>query len=391
MGKQTDSYRSRGVSPTKEDVKAAIREMDKGLFPGAFCSIHQDIAGDPDYCYALHADGAGTKSSLAYIMYKESGQLKWFQGIAQDSLVMNTDDLACIGAVSDFYLSNTIGRNAHLIDGAVIAEIIAAYQNLITRLSALGCSITMTGGETADVGDLVRTLICDSTLSVRLPKKHVIDAGSIKPGLKIVGLASFGRSTYEFTENSGIGSNGLTAARHLLLDRRYAEKYPESYSPTLKPEDVYSGSHDLMEPLAGSSLTVGEAILSPTRTYLPLLRRVLPAYRNGIHGIIHCTGGGQVKCRDFSKGVHYIKDNLFDLPPLFRLIYEEGQMSAEELYQVFNCGHLMELYVDDELTEDLIQEAGAFGIEAKVIGRTESSRDDTNRVTIRSELGEFSY
>lgn len=391
MSNSNDSYLSRGVSPTKDEVKAAIVDMDKGLFPGAFCQISEDPAGDEAFCFALHADGAGTKSSLAYLMYKETGQLKWFHGIAQDSLVMNTDDLACIGATSGFYLSNTIGRNAHRVDGAAIAAVIQGYSDLVAQLNALGCDIKMTGGETADVGDLVRTLICDSTVSVRLAKSDVIDVSKVKPGLKILALASFGRASYEKTENSGIGSNGLTAARHLLLDHRYAAMYPETYSDTLDLSKVYSGTHDLLEPLEGTGLTYGEAILSPTRTYLPLLRRVLPLFREQIHGIVHCTGGGQVKCRDFGSGIHYVKNNLFDLPAIFKAIYDGGEISARELYQVFNCGHLMELYVEDDVVSDIIALANGFGIEARVVGYTEASADAANRVTIESALGSFTY
>lgn len=391
MNMEQGSYMSRGVSPTKDEVKAAIKDMDKGLFPGAFCQISPDIAGDPDYCFALHADGAGTKSSLAYLMYKETGQLKWFHGIAQDSLVMNTDDLACIGATTNFYLSNTIGRNAHRVDGLAIAEIIKGYNDLIARLGALGINITMTGGETADVGDLVRTVICDSTLAVRLPKANVVDVNRVKPGLSIVGLSSSGQSSYEKEENSGIGSNGLTAARHLLLDHRYHELYPETYSDTIDEAMVYSGTHDVLEPLPGSSLTYGEALLSPTRTYLPILHRLLPLYRDQIHGIVHCTGGGQVKCKDFGRGIHYVKDNLFNLPPIFEAIFAEGEISAKEMYQVFNCGHLIELYVEPEIAEDIIALAASFQVDARVIGRTEASDSDTNQVTVQSKLGTFNY
>lgn len=391
MTDNAGSYLSRGVSSTKDEVKAAIKGMDKGLFPGAFCQVSPDIAGDPDFCFALHADGAGTKSSLAYLMYKESGQLKWFNGIAQDSLVMNTDDLACIGATTDFLLSNTIGRNAHRVNGEAIAEVIKGYQDVIARLAALGISITMTGGETADVGDLVKTLICDSTVAVRLPRKDVIDLSRVKAGLSIVGLSSSGRSSYEFSENSGIGSNGLTAARHLLLDHRYYEKYPETYSDTLAEDKVYSGTHDLMAALPGSSLTYGEAILSPTRTYLPILNRLLPLYREGIYGMVHCTGGGQVKAKDFGSGIHYVKDNLFGLPSLFKAIYAEGEISAKEMYQVFNCGHLLELYVEPDLARDIIDVAALYQVDAKVIGHTAASDTDENQVTIKSELGSFCY
>ncbi len=391
MSNDAGSYLSRGVSPTKDDVKSAIKDMDKGLYPGAFCKISPDVAGDPDYCFALHADGAGTKSSLAYLMYKESGHLKWFRGIAQDSLVMNTDDLACIGATNNFYLSNTIGRNAHRVDGAAVAEIINGYSDLAAKLAAFSVNITLTGGETADVGDLVRTVICDSTVAVRMPRKEVIDLSRLKPGLSIVGLSSYGRSTYELSENSGIASNGLTAARHLLLDHRYYQKYPETFSDTLEESKVYNGSRDLQELLPGSTLTYGEALLSPTRTYLPILKRVFSLYREGIYGIVHCTGGGQVKARDFGRGIHYVKNNLFSLPPVFEAIYREGEISAREMYQVFNCGHLMELYVEPELARDIIDIAAMFQVEAKVIGHTLAADTDSNRLTIESKLGTFNY
>lgn len=391
MTNSNDSYLSRGVSPTKDEVKAAIADMDKGLFPNAFCQISEDPAGDPDYCFALHADGAGTKSSLAYLMYKETGDYRFFHGIAQDSLVMNTDDLACVGATGGFFLSNTIGRNAHRVDGEAIAEVIRGYRDLVEELNALGCSIQMTGGETADVGDLVRTLICDSTIAVRMKKENVIDLANVREGLVIVGLSSSGQATYEKQENSGIASNGLTAARHLLLDHRYAALYPETYSDTLDPDKVYSGKHDVLEALEGTSLTYGEAILSPTRTFLPLLNKILPAYKQQIHGIVHCTGGGQVKCKDFGRGIHYVKNDLFELPAIFKSIYAGGEIEARELYQVFNCGHLMELYVDEESAQGIIDLAASFNIEAKIVGYTKASADEKNHVTIQSALGEFHY
>lgn len=391
MTNSNDSYLSRGVSPTKDEVKAAIVDMDKGLFPHAFCQLSADPAGDPDYVFALHADGAGTKSSLAYLMYKETGDLSYFHGIAQDSLVMNTDDLACIGATSGFYLSNTIGRNAHRVNGAAIAEVIRGYRDVVDKLNDLGCEIQMTGGETADVGDLVRTLICDSTVAVRLRKDEVIDLANVRPGLVILGLSSTGQASYEDKENSGIASNGLTAARHLLLDKRYVERYPETYSDTLDHDKVYSGHFDVLDPLEGTSLSIGEAILSPTRSYLPVLNQVFPLYREKIHGIVHCTGGGQVKCKDFGQGIHYVKNDLFDLPPLFQAVLDGGEISAKELYQVFNCGHLMELYIEEEVADAIIEIAAQYNIEAKRIGYIDASTDGQNHVSIHSALGDFHY
>ena len=312
-----ESYLSRGVSPTKDDVKKAVANQDKGAFPGAFCKLIDDLAGDPDYCTAIHADGAGTKSSVAYIAYRETGDLKWFRGIAQDSLVMNTDDLACVGALEKLSLSNTIGRNAHRVDGKCIAAVIEGYNDIVAKLQGMGFDISMCGGETADVGDLVRTLIVDSTLVTRVAKKNVVNAANIKPGHVIVGIASFGQATYEDSYNSGISSNGLTAARHMLLCKDYLKEYPESVSETIPEDKVYCGKFRLTDKLPNSEQTVAEAILSPTRTFLPVIRDVLDAYRSSISGIIHCTGGGQAKCRDFGKNIRIIKDNLFNLPPIF--------------------------------------------------------------------------
>lgn len=388
---KAESYLSRGVSPTKDDVKKAVAGQDRGLFPGAFCKIIEDLAGDDDYCMAVHADGAGTKSSLAYLMQQESGDPKWFSGIAQDALVMNTDDLACIGAVSGFLVSNTIGRNAHRIDRAALQAIISGYDRLIADLEQRGIKITMTGGETADVGDLVRTVICDSTVTVRLAKKEVIDASRIKPGKVIVGLSSTGKTDYEQEENSGMGSNGLTAARHLLLSSAYRKRYPESYSETIPEDKVYCGPYRLEDKLPQSELSIGQALLSPTRTYLPVLSKVYDLYRDQIDGVLHCTGGGQVKCRDFGHGVHYIKDNLFARPPLFEAIAQTGSIQPAELYQVFNMGHRLEIYCDQACAQAIIEVSQSFGLDAKIIGRTEASDKGDNEVTICDQGAEYHY
>ena len=369
-----ESYLSRGVSPTKDDVKAAVKNQSKGVFPGAFCKLIEDIAGDPESCTALHADGAGTKSSVAYLMFKETGNYDWFKGLAQDSLVMNTDDLACVGALNNLSLSNTIGRNAHLVDGKAIAKVIEGYDEMIAKLADLGIDIKMCGGETADVGDLVRTLIVDSTIVAREKRDNIINAANIKPGDIIVGLASFGQATYESSYNSGMSSNGLTAARHMLLSKYYFENYKESFSDTIGEDKAYCGKYRLTDKLPGSEQTVGEAILSPTRTFMPVIKAVLEKYRSGIDGIIHCTGGGQAKCRDFGNNVRYVKDNLFELPPLFKAIYESGEIPMKEMFQVFNCGHRIEFYCDSEETAAGIREiASSFNIESRIVGHVEQS------------------
>ena len=387
-----ESYLSRGVSPTKDDVKKAVANQDKGAFPGAFCKLIDDLAGDPDYCSAIHADGAGTKSSVAYIAYRETGDLKWFRGIAQDSLVMNTDDLACVGAIEKLSLSNTIGRNAHRVDGKCIAAVIEGYNDIVGKLQNMGFDINMCGGETADVGDLVRTLIVDSTLVTRVARKNVINAANIKPGHVIVGLASFGQATYEDSYNSGMSSNGLTAARHMLLCKDYLKEYPESVSETIPEDKVYCGKFRLSDKLPGSEQTVGEAILSPTRTYLPVIRDVLDAYRASISGIIHCTGGGQAKCRDFGKNLRIVKDNLFPFPPLFQAIYESGEIPMKEMYQVFNCGHRIEFYCDESVAQGIIDIAGKYNIEGRIVGRVEALPEGSeNQVVIRANGEEFIY
>ncbi|MBR5358691.1 MAG: hypothetical protein IK128_05715 [Clostridiales bacterium] len=387
-----ESYLSRGVSPTKDDVKAAVKNQSKGVFPGAFCKLIEDIAGDPEYCTALHADGAGTKSSVAYLMFKETGSYDWFKGLAQDSLVMNTDDLACVGAINNLSLSNTIGRNAHLVDGKAIAKVIEGYDEMINKLSELGIDIKMCGGETADVGDLVRTLIVDSTIVAREKRDNIINAANIKPGDIIVGLASFGQATYESSYNSGMSSNGLTAARHMLLSKYYYENYKESFSDTIGEDKAYCGKFRLTDKLPGSEQTVGEAILSPTRTFMPVIKAVLGKYRSSIDGIIHCTGGGQAKCRDFGNNVRYVKDNLFELPPLFKAIYESGEIPMKEMFQVFNCGHRIEFYCDSEETAAGIMDiASSFNIESRIVGHVEQSNGNNNEVIIKYQGEEFVY
>lgn len=388
-----ESYLSRGVSPTKDEVKAAVKNQDKGVFPGAFAKLIPDLAGDPDYCTAIHADGAGTKSSVAYLMYKETGNYDWFKGLAQDSVVMNTDDLACVGAYKNLSLSNTIGRNAHRVDGAAIAKVIEGYDEMIKKLNDLGINISMCGGETADVGDLVRTLIVDSTIVARAKREDVINAANIKGGDIIVGLASFGQATYEDAYNSGMSSNGLTAARHMLLSKYYAENFKESYSETIPEDKAYCGKFRLTDTLPGTDVTVGQAILAPTRTFLPVIASVLDKYRANVDGIIHCTGGGQGKCGDFGKSVRYIKDNLFEFPPLFKAIYESGQIPMKEMFQVFNCGHRIEFYVDsEEAAQGIIAIAQSFNIEARIVGHVEALPEGSpNEVVIRHGGEEFIY
>lgn len=386
------SYLSRGVSPTKDDVKKATASQSKGVFPGSFCKIIPDIAGDENYCTAIHADGAGTKSSVAYLMYKETGDLSWYKGIAQDSAVMNTDDLLCVGASNDLFLSNTIGRNAHRIDGKSIAAIIEGYNDFISKLQELGTLVTMTGGETADVGDLVRTVIVDSTVVVRMKRSDVINTANIRAGDVIIGFSSSGKATYETKENSGIGSNGLTAARHMLLNKSYLEKYPESVSETISKEKIYCGRFLLSDQLPGSKFTTGEAILSPTRTYLPIINKIFNTIdRENIHGIIHCTGGGQVKCRDFGEHLYYIKDNLFPRPAIFKEIFKSGEVLQNEMYQIFNMGHRLELYCNIEFAESIIDIAKSFKVDAKIIGRVENQEPKENRVIIIDQGIEFIY
>ncbi len=387
-----ESYLSRGVSPTKDDVKKAVANQSKGVAPGAFCKLIEDIAGDDDYCVAIHADGAGTKSSVAYLMYKETGNYDWFKGLAQDSLVMNTDDLACVGCCENLVLSNTIGRNAHLVDGKAIAKVIEGYNEMVEKLNSYGVGIKMCGGETADVGDLVRTMIVDSTIVARIKRSDVINAANIKPGHVIVGLASFGQATYEDSYNSGMSSNGLTAARHMLLCNYYAQNFKESYSDTIPEDKAYCGKYRLLDKLPGTDVTVGEAILAPTRTFLPVIVPVLEKYRDSISGIIHCTGGGQAKCRDFGKNIKIVKDNLFEFPPLFQAIYESGEIPMKEMFQVFNCGHRIEFYCDESVAQGIIDIAKSFNIDAQIVGHVEAlEQPGENVVVIRKNGEEFIY
>ncbi len=387
----SEAYLSRGVSATKEEIHKAIEKLDKGVFSGAFCKLIADPCGDPEYCAAMHADGAGTKASLAYLKYSETGDFSAYRGIAQDSMVMNLDDLICVGATSGFIMSNTIDRNAHRVDGNAIRAVIEGYSEFLGKLSAFGVDVNMCGGETADVGDLASTLIVNSTVFVRMRRSDIINCDNISAGDVIVGLASFGQATYEDRYNAGMGSNGLTAARHLLLSKYYADKYPESYSNTIDRSKVYCGKYRLEDILPGSDITVGDAMLSPTRTYAPIIRELLDGDRSLIHGIIHCTGGGQAKCKNFGLGLHYIKDDLFDVPPLFAAIGENGDIGEREMYQVFNMGHRMELYVSPETAEKVIAAAEKYRVGAKIVGRVEKSEDGSNHVTIKTNGNTFEY
>ena len=383
-------YRRRGVSADKEDVHAAIKNIDKGLFPQAFCKIMPDImGGDPDYCNLMHADGAGTKSSLAYLYWRETGDLSVWRGISQDSIVMNLDDLLCVGATQGLLHSSTIGRNSRLIPGEVISALINGTDELLEQLRDLGVGIYNTGGETADVGDLVRTVIVDSTVSCRMRRDEVIDAARISDGDVIVGLASFGQATYETEYNGGMGSNGLTSARHDVFAHHYAEKYPESYDDCLPDDVVYVGSHSLADRVEGLDIDYGHLVLAPTRTYAPVLVEMLRELRPEIHGLIHCTGGAQTKVLHFVEGKKIIKDNLFDLPPLFDTILRDGKTPAREMYKVFNMGHRMEVYLPEQYAAEVIDIAHHFDIDAQVIGRVEEA--DESEVVIESSLGSFEY
>ena len=382
----------RGVSASKEDVHNAIKDLDKGLFPKAFCKIVPDfLTGNKEYCIVMHADGAGTKSSLAYMYWKETGDLSVWKGIAQDALIMNIDDLICVGATENIMLSSTIGRNKNKIPGDVISAIINGTKELVDDLKKNDINIHMTGGETADVGDLVRTIIVDSTVVARLKKEEVIDNSKICDGNVIVGLASFGKSTYESEYNSGMGSNGLTSARHDVFHKMLAEKYPESYDPSISEELVYSGTKKLTEELAHNNSDVGKLVLSPTRTYAPVIKKIIKEIGNkNINGIIHCSGGAQTKILHFiDDNLHVIKDNLFDIPYLFKLIQQESNTSWQEMYKVFNCGHRMELFVEPEFADKIIRISNSFNIDAKIIGKVIHS--DTKKLTIKSEFGEFNY
>ena len=386
----TDRYAQRGVSASKEDVHNAIAQLDKGLFPKAFCKIVPDtLAGDPDFCTVMHADGAGTKSALAYLYWRETGDLSVWRGIAQDAIVMNTDDLICVGATGPMLLSSTIGRNKNLIPGEVIAELINGTEEVLQMLRDHGIGIYSTGGETADVGDLVRTVIVDSTVIARMRRDAVISNDRIQAGDVIVGLSSFGQATYEKQYNGGMGSNGLTSARHDVLAHYLADKYPESFDPAVDKSLIYSGSKRLTDPADGTGLTVGQLILSPTRTYAPVAKVLLDELRPHIHGMVHCSGGGQTKVLHFVKNLHIIKDNLFPIPLLFRLIQAESSTSWPEMYKVFNMGHRLEIYLSEEHAQRVIDVAQSFNIDAQVIGRVEIY--EGNRVTIQGETGTFLY
>ena len=384
-------YNLRGVSAAKEDVHNAIKNIDKGIFPKAFCKIIPDIlGGDDEYCNIMHADGAGTKSSLAYMYWKETGDINVWKGIAQDAIVMNTDDLLCVGAVDNILVSSTIGRNKMLIPGEVISAIINGTDELLADMRKMGVGIYPTGGETADVGDLVRTIIVDSTVACRMKKSDVIDNSKIQPGDVIVGLSSSGQATYEKSYNGGMGSNGLTSARHDVFSKYLATKYPESFDNSIPQEMVYSGTKTLTEQIEGLGIDAGQLVLSPTRTYAPVIRKILDAKRNKIHGMIHCTGGAQTKVLHFiNDNCKIIKDNMFAVPPLFRIIKEESNTDWKEMYQVFNMGHRMEIYVSPEDAEDIIQISKSFNIDAQVIGHVEE--DNKPSLTIKSEFGVFNY
>ena len=389
MNNTSDRYTGRGVSAQKEDVHNAIKNIDKGLFPKAFCKIVPDyLTGDEDYCLVMHADGAGTKSSLAYMYWKETGDLSVWKGIAQDALIMNIDDLLCVGATENIMLSSTIGRNKGLITGEVLSAIIGGTESLLEEYRKYGIDIITTGGETADVGDLVRTIIVDSTVVARMKRSDVIDNANIKAGNVIVGMASFGQSTYESEYNGGMGSNGLTSARHDVFGKALAVKYPESFDPAVPESLVYTGSKTLTE-ATDTDLDAGKLVLSPTRTYAPIIKQVLEQYRDKIDGMVHCSGGAQTKILHFLEKGHVIKDSLFPIPPLFKMIQEESGTSWEEMYQVFNMGHRMELYVDPSIADAIIAISESFGVAAKIVGRVEESA--ARELTIRSEFGTFKY
>ena len=389
--KDQSRYALRGVSSGKEDVHKAIKNVDKGLFPKAFCKVVPDyLTGSEEHCIIMHADGAGTKSSLAYAYWKETGDVSVWKGIAQDALVMNLDDLLCVGATENILLSSTIGRNKSLIPGEVITAIIEGTEELLGDLSKYGVLINSTGGETADVGDLVRTIIVDSTVVARMKRSDIISNKNIQEGDVVIGLSSSGKSTYETEYNGGMGSNGLTSARHDVFDKYLAHKYPESFDQEVPEELVYSGSKQLTDTVVNSELDAGKLVLSPTRTYAPIIKKILSKYTNKeIHGMVHCSGGAQTKILHFVKDLHIIKDNLFEVPPLFKLIQEESKTEWKEMYQVFNMGHRMELYVPKEIADDLISISKSFNVDAKIVGKVETSV--SKKLTIQSEFGEFHY
>ncbi len=383
-------YNSRGVSASKEDVHNAIKNVDKGLFPQAFCKIVPDyLTGDEDYCVVMHADGAGTKSSLAYMYWKETGDVSVWKGIAQDALIMNIDDLLCVGATENILLSSTIGRNKNLITGEVLSAIINGTEELLEDLRSHGVDIRSTGGETADVGDLVRTIIVDSTVIARMKRSEVVSNHNITDGDVIVGLESFGQATYETEYNGGMGSNGLTSARHDVFSKYLSEKYPESFDAAVPEDLVYSGSKKLTDKVEGTVLDAGKLVLSPTRTYAPIIKAILDKHRANVHGMVHCSGGAQTKILHFVENLHIIKDNMFEIPPLFKLIQDESGTDWKEMYKVFNMGHRMEVYLPEEFANEIISISESFGVRAKIIGRVEKA--DSKHLTIQSEYGEFKY
>lgn len=385
----TDRYAQRGVSADKEDVHSAIKNIDKGLFPKAFCKIVEDISKDPEYCTIMHADGAGTKSSLAYLYWKETGDLSVWKGIAQDAIIMNTDDLLCVGCTDNILLSSTIGRNKNLIPGEVIAEIINGTEEVLQMLRDNGVDIKSTGGETADVGDLVKTIIVDSTVTARMKRSEVISNDNIRPGDLIVGLSSYGQSTYEREYNGGMGSNGLTSARHDVFAKEYSDKYPETYDVGVPKDLVYSGSKRLTDTIVDSPLDAGKLVLSPTRTYAPIIHAILKEIRSEVHGMVHCSGGAQTKILHFVDNLRIVKDNMLPTPALFRMIQEESGTDWKEMYKVFNMGHRMEIYVDEESADEIVEISKSFNVDAQVIGRVESS--NKKELFIQSEHGVFEY
>lgn len=387
---QPSKYNQRGVSSEKEEVHAAVKTLDKGLFPGAFCKIIPDIAGgDPSWCNIMHADGAGTKSSLAYLYWKETGDLSVWKGIAQDAIVMNLDDLACIGALDNILLSSTIGRNKQRIPGEILTAIIEGTEAFLEKMRDLGIGIHSSGGETADVGDLVRTIIVDSAVFCRMPRSLVIDNARIQAGDVIIGLASYGQTTYEETYNSGIGSNGLTSARHDVLDKDYARKFPESFNDRIPDALVYSGTMKLTDPSGVEGFDTGKLLLSPTRTYAPVIKKILEKHRSDIHGIVHCSGGGQTKILHFIENLHVIKDHMFLTPPLFQLIQHQSQTPLEEMYKVFNMGHRMEIYVPEQFADQILAITSEFRLDGRIVGRCEEAMG--KKLTISSEEGDFIY
>lgn len=385
-----ERYMQRGVSASKEDVHNAIKNINKGLYPTAFCKVVEDfIGGDPTYCNIMHADGAGTKSSLAYLYWKETGDLSVWKGIAQDAVIMNTDDLLCIGAVDNILLSSTIGRNKNLIPGEVLSALINGTEEVLQMLRDNGVNIISTGGETADLGDLVRTIVVDSTVTARMKREDVITNEKIQAGDVIVGLSSYGQATYEDEYNGGMGSNGLTSARHDVFHKTYADKYPESFDPQVPDDLIYSGGYKFTDSVEGSPVNAGKLVLSPTRTYAPVIAEVLKHYRNQIHGMVHCSGGAQTKVLHFVEDLHIIKDNMFEIPPLFKMIQEESGTDWQEMYKVFNMGHRMELYLPENIADEIMDISESFGISAQIVGRVENA--EAKRLTIQSTYGEFIY